>query len=325
MDRSANLAAAQGGLSFGAVSQRSYPLPPFPPQAEVTVSTRRLWEFWPGNNRFYLGGRLMIGPRSDVKWVSATMAGVVGLPVAYFVFVMPYLCKEVTAALPVINGVLFFSTLVCMALTMCTEPGIIPRKYVFELTHSLPSQFTPDILLTDLENGAKYKHCPTCKVFRPPGAHHCAKCNNCVDGFDHHCPFLNNCVGRRNYWYFLGFVLSAVSQGFGVISGFLLFLLYDAQSSGDSQVVSGVAVMGIVIIMLIVASILTLFVGILCSFHIDLCFSKQTTKERLKHLTATKKRSFNLRLPPSWFDKRLLLTTQQAMKAEIWKSTEFKS
>lgn len=37
---------------------------------------------------------------------------------------------------------------------------------------------------------------------------HCKTCNMCVIGFDHHCYWRNKCVGKRNYGYFILFVVS---------------------------------------------------------------------------------------------------------------------
>ena len=37
---------------------------------------------------------------------------------------------------------------------------------------------------------------------------HCKACRMCVVGFDHHCIWMDKCVGKRNYGYFILFVLS---------------------------------------------------------------------------------------------------------------------
>jgi hypothetical protein len=53
------------------------------------------------------------------------------------------------------------------------------------------------------------KFCVTCRVWRPPGAHHCGLCDSCVDAFDHHCGVLGKCVGGGNMRLFLQFLWSA--------------------------------------------------------------------------------------------------------------------
>lgn len=37
-----------------------------------------------------------------------------------------------------------------------------------------------------------YKYCVSCKIPKPPNAHHCRSCESCVVDMDHHCPFVNN-------------------------------------------------------------------------------------------------------------------------------------
>ncbi|XP_069724353.1 palmitoyltransferase ZDHHC1 isoform X1 [Phaenicophaeus curvirostris] len=59
-------------------------------------------------------------------------------------------------------------------------------------------------------------HCHICDVDVSAKSKHCGTCNKCVYGFDHHCKWLNNCVGKRNYWFFLNSVLSAI-LGLGLL------------------------------------------------------------------------------------------------------------
>jgi len=65
--------------------------------------------------------------------------------------------------------------------------------------------------MSDYEPDGVYylaQECYTCKFVKPARSKHCSICNVCVSRFDHHCSWVNNCIGKKNYKFFLGFIVS---------------------------------------------------------------------------------------------------------------------
>jgi hypothetical protein len=111
-------------------------------------------------------------------------------------------------------SVIFVTSLSYMLRASFTDAGIIPRHrppsappVVCNIDNSL-QHFAAEGPMTPADIAADPMYCKTCCILRPPFAKHCRECDNCVEQFDHHCGWLSNCIGRRNFKYFLGFVVS---------------------------------------------------------------------------------------------------------------------
>lgn len=184
----------------------------------------------------------MCGPKQDwcqylYVWLSLS---VVCIP--YMVFVCPDLYVKVSPVLPIIISLLFFSTLLFLFLTSVTEPGIIPRKLIFDYQKRIPAQFTNDATLEpehDNQNSSlrssQRVFCDTCKIWRPERTSHCGECNNCVEVLDHHCPFVKNCVGKRNYQFFVMFLTSLCSLIATLAIGLLIWGLRNQKSTSADE------------------------------------------------------------------------------------------
>lgn len=131
----------------------------------------------------------------------------------------------------------------------------------------------------------KLRYCTTCCLYRPPRASHCHKCDACVERFDHHCPWLGNCVGKRNYVYFLVFLVSTTALGvfgMGVSAAHLGCLAIDEDGGSDGfGEASREAIPSWIVMILCIPACLFTF-GLL-GFHTILVRMGKTTHEKLKN------------------------------------------
>ncbi|KAF7649693.1 hypothetical protein LDENG_00137570 [Lucifuga dentata] len=197
------------------------PTPPLQPEnggdkSQKAKRPRRKWEVFPGKNRFFCDGRIVVARQSGV--LPLTLGLILVTSGLFFIFDCPFLVKHLTSCIPVIGGVLFVFVVITLLQTSFTDPGILPRATPDEAadiekqinntgnTSYRPPPRTKEVLIN--QQVVKLKYCFTCKMFRPPRTSHCSLCDNCVERFDHHCPWVGNCVGKRNYRFFYTFIVS---------------------------------------------------------------------------------------------------------------------
>uniref|UniRef100_A0A673T0U7 Palmitoyltransferase n=1 Tax=Suricata suricatta TaxID=37032 RepID=A0A673T0U7_SURSU len=260
------------------------------PHKKKKIAARRKWEVFPGRNKFFCNGRIMMARQTGVFYLTLILILVTsGL---FFAFDCPYLAVKITPAIPVVGGILFFFVMGTLLRTSFSDPGVLPRATPDEaadLERQIdiangtssggyrPPPRTKEVII----NGqtVKLKYCFTCKIFRPPRASHCSLCDNCVERFDHHCPWVGNCVGKRNYRFFYMFILSLSFLTVFILAFVITHVILRSQQTGFLNALkdSPASVLEAVVCFFSVWSI----VG-LSGFHTYLISSNQTTNEDIK-------------------------------------------
>ncbi|XP_039942306.1 palmitoyltransferase ZDHHC18 isoform X1 [Hirundo rustica] len=267
-----------------------------PPRAGAARRPLRKWEVFPGRNRFYCGGRLMLARHSGV--FALTLGLILATSGLFFAFDCPFLASHLTLAIPIIAAVLFFFVISCLLQTSFRDPGILPRATPSEAadlekridsmgssTYRPPAR-TMEVVINKYV--VKLKYCYTCKMFRPPRTSHCSVCDNCVERFDHHCPWVGNCVGKRNYRYFYAFILSLSFLTAFIFACVVTHLTLRSQRDGFLATLktTPASVLELVICFFSVWSILGL-----SGFHTYLVASNLTTNEDIKGSWSNKRGS----------------------------------
>ncbi|XP_061674751.1 palmitoyltransferase ZDHHC18a isoform X3 [Syngnathoides biaculeatus] len=256
---------------------------------------RRKWEVFPGKNRFFCDGRVIVARQSGV--FPLTLGLIVVTCGLFFAFDCPFLVEHLTVFIPVIAGLLFMFVVLSLLRTSFTDPGILPRATSAEAadiekqidtsgaSSYRPPPRTKEILIN--QQVVKLKYCFTCKMFRPPRTSHCSLCDNCVERFDHHCPWVGNCVGKRNYRFFYSFIISLsflTSFIFGCVIAHISLRSQSGKSLIQAIQESPASVVELVVCFFSIWSILGL-----SGFHTYLVASNLTTNEDIKGSWSSKR------------------------------------
>ncbi len=278
--------------------------------SETERKVKKLWEIWPARNRFMWDGRWICGPADDLGAQLIVLALFVFGGGVYITFLIKHFLEGGLIFMPIITIILFFLSIVAYLIVHVTDPGIVPRKnfllddqlikrkgvnlsYLTDPNYELPVHIADTIDPEEGINTSPSKHghrdyCSTCQIYRPPRTSHCSRCDNCIEVLDHHCPFVGNCIGKRNYKYFIAFVMLASALAFMLIVQLICVAAEDTPanetSKSDSSEDSGSNGNGQLI--LIIFGIACMIVGILLAcficFHFWLINKGKTTREYLK-------------------------------------------
>lgn len=132
------------------------------------------------------------------------------IPAAYFI-------TEYDMPIPlIIQLILTLLSLFFLYRTSATEPGYIPQQIYGHAKGPIGAPLMTEAYEREQKtfnlpvgNAIKrLKYCGTCHVWRPTRTSHCSECQLCVEKFDHHCPWVGNCIGKRNYKFFMYFLIS---------------------------------------------------------------------------------------------------------------------
>ena len=196
------------------------------------------YELHSGDNVFFCGGKVMLGP--DLPTLRLSNMLIIAPSLCWCVFVYPNMPRS--SGLPWLLVVLlaFTSSFSLLWLTALTDPGIIPKREPHE------DLFVPEAVRAALEGGAEhlsyeeksrpggFTYCVACKIYRPRRAKHCRECNNCVERFDHHCAW-TGCIAKRNYKYFTLFLCMVTFLSICIFASSFLLLKKEVEAVGKSN------------------------------------------------------------------------------------------
>ncbi|KAJ8461156.1 hypothetical protein OPV22_034082 [Ensete ventricosum] len=272
------------------------------------ANSRRLYQVWKGNNRFFCGGRLIFGP--DVASLLLSTLLIVGPAITFccqiIIKIHEYEKSDKNSDRPMlwlsilmVAFLVIISDLVFLCMTSSIDPGIVPRNTGPPGTDESVDVNTPSMewidgrtphlrlsrarMKDEIVNGiaVKVKYCETCMLYRPPRASHCSVCNNCVHKFDHHCPWVGQCIGQRNYRFFFFFISTSTFLCIYVFTFSWLNII--TKMNHHRYTIWKAMKCEILSLMLIVYTFIAVwFVGGLTVFHLYLICTNQTTNENFR-------------------------------------------
>lgn len=91
-------------------------------------SLKRVYEIWPGKNRFWFGGRLISGPWKDISAQFCVFCMIIFGAAVYYIYIIHNFLKGLKILLPISFTINLIAVLFLYFMTHWTDPGIIPRR-----------------------------------------------------------------------------------------------------------------------------------------------------------------------------------------------------
>ena len=249
------------------------------------------YKYWEGDNYFPLHSHIIYGPCSFRPTLLTTCIMTIHT-VLFLSYSSKYFIDNLTVAIPIICIILYIISFIFLMLCSFTDPGIIRRFYFSDLF----SPIRKEVKILQLGYLRNYKYCGTCGIIRPIRSTHCGDCNNCVERLDHHCPWVGNCVGKRNYKYFLGFIIAVNILTDYLIAFSIVYMvkkIKNIKKENDSKIddlkrkhITAYGFCEVIMIFYVgICSFLSLLFTLnLLYYHLNIIFTNVTTKEKLKHI-----------------------------------------
>jgi len=161
-----------------------------------------------GNNKVWFKGKCLTGKSYYSIIITGCLIFIPPLILYYILYNTIVFNRNYIVILYLITTTLLVICLIYLIKSSFTEPGIIKRNYKKSIVENMTTNYNKYSIL-HIKNGhlIKYIPCYTCNIIRPVRTSHCAECDNCTERFDHHCIWIGQCVGKRNYSYFLLFLI----------------------------------------------------------------------------------------------------------------------
>jgi palmitoyltransferase ZDHHC5/8 len=202
---------------------------------------------------------------------------------SYFTLVLPEYINligmehiELFITIVGLHAFVFLYVILNFSIATFMDPGRFPRvdmKETIEDDGVLHHSGTyKNVLINDIN--VRMKWCTTCQFYRPPRSSHCGVCNACIDTMDHHCPWVCNCIARRNYKYFLQFLISLSIHMLSIFGLCLTLVLFNKDNLTHIPII-------IAQILIVIIGLLIIPIGGLTGFHIVLVSRGRTTNEQV--------------------------------------------